>query len=238
MPFEAYRDKAYPEKYRCTLHIHELTGGIPSDPKIVANWLRSRFEERDETIARLVQETMQELGSIEIDKAVEHLVESSTVNTFKRFPDGTVYLEGRCVKAMLKEAANIAVDAGRIPQRIGGSGGKYARHPRKWIAEHVFVVEDRIPLHIHVDDLKRVTRPISVLNRQGRFTALKASHIAEDVKITFHVVSDGGLSEEVWAHIWLTAQQNGLGADRSQGSGRFRVIEWEPVDSVPEVTPA
>ena len=37
------------------------------------------------------------------------------------------------------------------------------------------------------------------------------------------------LTDDQWRYIWSCAEQQGLGAVRSQGHGRFEVIEWEPV---------
>jgi len=38
------------------------------------------------------------------------------------------------------------------------------------------------------------------------------------------------LTPEQWADLWVHAQENGLGALRSQGFGRFFIQQWERIN--------
>ena len=52
---------------------------------------------------------------------------------------------------------------------------------------------------------------------------------ATDVKLTFTVATDVKFTEEMWALLWLTGQEQGIGASRSQGYGRYEVTRWDPI---------
>ena len=79
--------------------------------------------------------------------------------------------------------------------------------------------------------------PIHVQTAQGPRTAIKRVDYVEDVSLSFEVWtlkkqnnSDAEkkrhIGKEDLEKMLALAQENGLGADRSQGSGKFDVIEF------------
>ncbi len=60
-----------------------------------------------------------------------------------------------------------------------------------------------------------------------RGTGIQYEEYVEDAKINFTIASDYDFSEEEWAMLWLTGQEQGIGASRSQGFGRYKVIGWD-----------
>ena len=42
-------------------------------------------------------------------------------------------------------------------------------------------------------------------------------------------MSDRDFAAEEWALLWLTGEQQGIGATRSQGYGRYEVTRWERI---------
>ena len=48
-----------------------------------------------------------------------------------------------------------------------------------------------------------------------------------DAEIRTVVEADYEFAEDEWAAIWQTAQNEGLGAGRSQGYGTFIVTRWD-----------
>jgi hypothetical protein len=62
---------------------------------------------------------------------------------------------------------------------------------------------------------------------QGRRSAIQYEEFVTDAVVDFTVISDFDIPEEQWAAIWLTGEQNGVGASRSQGFGRYVVTGWE-----------
>ena len=53
-------------------------------------------------------------------------------------------------------------------------------------------------------------------------TGIQYEEFVRDVSFEFTLKTDQVVSEKTWAMIWLTAQEEGIGAARSQGNGRFR----------------
>jgi hypothetical protein len=228
--FDSYRDQVYPHRWHGQLTIDVIAGGIPSDPKVAAGWLRTKLADKDDLIRDLVAQTMVE-RNVKEDEAVAIVDAEQHVNGFKRDHDrgGELYWEGRCLKAALKEAVSITVNAGHLSAKnVWGKPDNKAflKGVRNWWPEHVFVEEDRLYLG--------VTAPTGISQRfvhtngpQGRRSAIQYEEYIEDATVDFTVISDFDIPEEQWAAIWLTGEQNGVGASRSQGFGRYTVTGWE-----------
>jgi hypothetical protein len=115
----------------------------------------------------------------------------------------------------------VAVAAGKLNARGWGTTNKGLLN---FIAEHVMVVEDRLPLG--------VTEPTRVMQRfihTFRGNGIQYDEVVEDAEINFTVIADHSFAEKEWAMIWLTGEQQGVGANRSQGFGRYQVTRWEAV---------
>lgn len=219
-PFDAYKRKAWPFQYRVTLIAANIHGGCPRNPDVVRSWLRAKAGISDEAeieaeVARIfaLDPTRSE-GDI-VAEAIAPMVDRN-VNGFKRDENG-LYLEGRQLKACLKEAVSVARAAGKLPAKFGEtSKGVIA-----FAAEHIVVPADRLYLgRTEHDD--HHTRFVST----WRGTGITVEEVCYEVKLSASVWTDFRFTEEQWAMVWLTAEQIGLGASRSQGYGRFTVIEW------------
>lgn len=213
--FDKYEAQAYPFNFGVTLHIPRIAGATPTDPRVAEGWLKTKLGwDNERLIQEAVAEVMAERG-VTIQEATEQVNANRNLVGFKKDDEG-LYIEGRIVKAMIKEAANI-----RWPKRRWGPSNKGTLG---FWAEHVFVQEDRIHLG--------VTEPTGV--NQGfvhtfRGAAIKYEEFVDNTKISFTVATDFDFDKEdkeTWPLLWLTAQMNGLGGSRSQGNGRFKVIEW------------
>jgi CRISPR/Cas system CSM-associated protein Csm4 (group 5 of RAMP superfamily) len=80
--------------------------------------------------------------------------------------------------------------------------------------------------------------PIHVQTAQGPRTAIKRVDYCEKVKIGFEVWvlhTEGAekrhVGEEEVIHLLAFGTENGLGADRSQGHGKFDVLEFQNVST-------
>ncbi len=205
-----------------------IMGGTPKDPKIIEGWLRSRAGvNNDDEILQAIKRTLQEQGVDVTDgQTYEEMVAASAglaankqTNGFK-FDENGLYIEGRVVKAMLKECTNIlypyGVDKWTVTQKA----------PRSALAERVFVDADRIYLGVKEPTgiemfVGHVTGP------QGPHSTLTYYEYVERAEITFDVrVAEDLVSEQQWGELWTLAEQNGLGALRSQGFGRFDIEAW------------
>jgi hypothetical protein len=219
--FAAFASKAWPHTFSGTLHVVNIAGGTPSDDKVAEGWLRTKLADRDDLIREAVAKTMVERG-ITADEAAAEVDNLKHLNGFKRDEQG-LYIEGRQLKAAIKEAASVAVASGKLN---GRGWGKTNKGLLSFMAEHVFVVEDRLHLG--------VTEPTGIVQRfvhTWRGTGIQYEEYVEDAKVDFTIKADHDFTNEQWAMIWLTGEQQGIGASRSQGFGRYEVARWEPVAS-------
>lgn len=222
--FEQYRNKVWPLEYHGRIRVHRICGGIPNDPNIAKGWLEKKLGVTDdEQLQRLVLETMMEREGMTRDDAVKEVLNKTSVNGFKGDENG-LFMEGRQLKACLKEGISVAVAAGKVKATGWGTTKKWITN---YFPEHVFVVQDT--LYMYDEDGKHITerpKPTQRFVSTFRGNAISYDEVLPVVEIEFDVISDHPFKEEEWATLWVTAEQQGLGANRSQGYGRFEVIEW------------
>lgn len=210
--FAKYAPKAYPHTWHATLTVTRICGGIPTDPKVAEGWLRTKLGTGDDLIRQQVAEVMAERG-VTADEAVAQVDANRHLNGFKRDEHG-LYIEGRQVKAAIKEAANV-----RWPKDRWGPSRKGTL---SFFAEHVFVQEDR--LHLGTLEASGVAQRFV---HTWRGTGIQYEEYVDDAKVSFTVVTDHDFTAEQWGLLWLTGEQQGVGATRSQGYGRYAVTQWE-----------
>jgi hypothetical protein len=232
--FAKYEAQAFPYRFTASLHVSCIAGGTPTDDKVAEAWLKTKLTgNRDELIREAVATTMVERGITDVDEATKLVDSLKHLNGFKRDSERGLYIEGRQAKAMLKEAVNVAANAGKITAKGWGNPDdkNYKKGIKNWFPEHVFIMED----HIYLG----VTEPSGIMQRfvhTHRGTGIQYEEYIEDAKVTLTVATDHKFTDEQWAMIWLTAEQQGIGASRSQGFGRFEVTFWEALS--PEEQPA
>jgi len=219
-------------RYLARIQLREkLMGGTPKNPKLIEGWLRSKAGvTADEEVRMMMVRTLIELGAeldpgetdmAKITAASEAMAGVKQTNGFKR--NGTsLYIEGRQVKAMLKESIN-ALFAGEE------KWGKTKKGPKNFAAEHVFIADERISLG--TEEPSGVEFVIGHLTGPGgpRATVGYVEYVYQPIlgfTVLCDPVAEGQVTDDHWRRIWLHAQENGLGAMRSQGHGRFNVIEW------------
>lgn len=218
-------------RYTATLFLDSITGGTPSDPKIAKGWLATRLggeagkdallEQRLKTvIAERAGADPEAMPSDVMDAALEEA--AVNVDGFKRTTDGHLYVEGRTVKAMIKENASIGLGSGVVPARLGLT----KKGAPSFLAEHVMVVEDVIPITRNGAPLTEPDTIDQHFVHTYRGNSIGYSEVCSNVEVTFTVVSDLDLTD-LWPVVWSLAENNGLGARRSQGSGRFVVTTWD-----------
>jgi hypothetical protein len=241
--FAPYRDLAYPYRFATTLLVDTLVGGCPTDPNVAEGWLKSKLTDKDSLIQEMVAEVMLERTAagtpVTKEEAAQIVDTRKHLNGFRRqrcencgpkgLCDGQhqLFIEGRHVKAAIKEAASIAMATERLKAKGWGATRKSLLG---FVAEHIFVLEDRLPLF--TKDGQPVTEPTGV-NQQFvstfRGSGIKNEEFATEVTVKFTVTSDYDFDSDDWGQLWVTGEQNGLGASRSQGYGRYEVIQWDPI---------
>jgi len=234
--FDSYREKVWPFAFEATVRIRNMAGGIPSDPRVAEGWIRTKLgETAEDQLQQMVAQTMLDRG-VSTEEATKIVNQMKNLNGFKRLPCGScpangptecvggkheLYHEGRQWKSAIKEAVSVAVASGKLEQRGWGATQKWIQG---YVAEHVFVAEEKIPMGIFEPD--RINQRF-VSTHRG--TGIQYEEIAEDITVTFTVETDVPFTEDHWAAIFLTGEKQGIGASRSQGFGLYKMVGWEQV---------
>lgn len=221
--FGKWERDAWPHKFRVHMHLRSIAGGTPSDPDTARGWIQSKIQGSDERIRTMVAETMQERG-ITADEAAAEVNRLKHLHGFKRDDNG-LYIEGRIIKAAVKEACSIAAASGKIPLTKWGKTSKYIL---SFSAEHIMIPDERVYLGKTVPD--EIYQSFPENKRIGQ-RGIQLTEVCKDVDIDFRVISDWDFTEEQWAMIWLTGGMEGLGACRGQGFGTYTITKWDKVDS-------
>lgn len=187
-------------------------------------------DELDEESAELLDQieniSPEELDARALTKAAKDL---AGLNIFKRTPQGVLYIEGRQLKAALKEAVQVAANAGKITTKGWGNpdNASYKKGIKQWFPEHVFVTNDILCLFR--EDGTPVVKEDETLQKfvhTHRGDAISYEECVYNASIRFKVKTDVDLTEKQWAMVWLTGQDQGLGASRSQGFGTYEMTGW------------
>lgn len=224
-------------RYHVELQVRErITGGIPKDADTIKQWLKSRLDLDDRAIIELANETQTAMmGTNEerptADALLDALVEQVEAgNGFKRV-DGQLVYEGRCMKAAIKEASNVAFPGNTWPGKPTTKEGKelIKKGLMRFLAERVFVEDDAISLGVSEASWTE-QRIKHIVTPQGPRSAINVVDVVEKPHLSFTVkVLDDCLNQAVWAGIWETLEEIGIGADRARSDGKFDLLRWERV---------
>lgn len=224
--FADLQRKAWPFEFHGSLQVRNIAGGVPSDPRVAEGWLRSKVETSDAIIRDMVAQVMAE-REVDVDQATKIVDTLKHLNGFKRNPvNKGLFIEGRQLKAALKEAASVAVASNKLQAR---GWGKTNKGLLSYLAEHVMVVEETLPL-LSPKTGAPITEPTGITQRfvhTFRGSGIQYEEYIELAQIDFTIRCDHDFTREQWALIWLTGQEQGLGASRSQGYGRYILTRWE-----------
>lgn len=219
--FATYTNRAWPHRYNGTITARNMAGGVPSDPRVAEGWLKTKLtDNRDDLIRDLVAQTMVERG-VTADEATELVDINKHLNGFKRNEHG-LYFEGRQLKAAIKEAASVARATDKLKSRWGSTN----KGVLGFVAEHIMVVEDT--LNLGVTEPSRILQSFPKNPRTGQ-TGIQYTEVIDEATFDFTIIADHKFTDEEWAMLWLTGEQQGIGASRSQGFGRYEVTRWEIV---------
>lgn len=204
-------------RYRITMAVERLHGGIPASEKTMSAWLDAKAAKvtvPSQGVPTGVASTPQAVAADQAAMLSRADTEELRSTIFYRDLDGNPCYEGRCFKAALKEAANI------LKEMLGKKAW------RSKIAERVFVEEKLVLINrpLSVDE-----RVVHAMTMQGPRTSLKRFEVAENVTLTFtlRVLNDGVVTEKDLRTMLEYLQDNGIGSDRSQGAGTFALREFQ-----------
>jgi hypothetical protein len=216
-------------QYRATLRFKNLiVGGIPSDKSVIEGWIRSRMDLGDAAISELVEQTVTERGVLTPDEAIEAVMQSElapSVNGFKRDDNGQLCIEGRIVKAALKEWMNSAYPGTKFPGKTKIEGLR--KGLMRYAAEAVRV--DDLLIGLGVKEPTTIEERIKhVMTPQGPRSSINRVEVVEQPEVTFTIsVRDDFIPEDAWARTWSVGEAIGLGSDRGRSDGQFELTEWQ-----------
>lgn len=223
--FAKISDKLYEHRFDVTLRVGAIAGGTPSDTKVAEGWIRTKLgidneEQIQAMAASAVAERMLEgeAADAALESAVEEVVALKHLNGFKRNPDG-LYIEGRQVKAAIREAANIRWPSDRW--------GPTKKGTKSFWAEHVFVPEDLVHLTRDGEPLAEADEVVQRFVRTRFGSGIQYEEVCRNVDLSFTVITDHKFTPTQWGELWSVGENNGIGASRSQGFGTYVVTRWD-----------
>lgn len=211
--------------YQVKIRIRDrICGGIPKAKDVIEKWVKANVKD---AVAQkeIVKETVEAMG----DQLTEEKIASMWTG-FKRDERGP-YIEARQVMALLKESANIL--KGLKPKT--GKGSKpiiNIANFRARLAERVFVEPNRIHLGVGPDEpVEFIERTIRVMTVQGPRSALKRVDYVKHpvIAFTLRVLNDELIDREDLEKVLVHGQNLAIGADRSQGYGKFDLVAIEEI---------
>jgi CRISPR/Cas system CSM-associated protein Csm4 (group 5 of RAMP superfamily) len=192
-----------------------LCGGVPRNKELIKSWVEATTGFKDEISERLTQ--------ADAELVVNEVAEKSWISFFE--DKNGLFIQTRQVKACLKQSASIL----GITQKKRGS--------KQILAEGMEVKAigggDRLHLGRKAPDGTDESA-IHVMTAQGPRTALRRMDYAEGVTLQFEIwilktaaQENRHIGQKELENILRHAQENGLGASRSQGEGKFEVTRLE-----------
>ena len=227
----------WPHAWAAEITVTNLLGGTPADPKLVEGWLAGQLRSKDPAqkkaaIARIIGdayldtvETTLSMSEAEQESVMmSKALEQKGLQVFKRGPGGVLCEEGRKIAAMLKEAAAI--------QWIGDKTARPAymrKAARSWWPEHVFIVDQLIPLGRTEPD-EVLQRPVHTTDTRGNpQSSIAVQELIREAVIPFTIRADVEIPDTDWAKVFSRGEVNGFGATRSQGYGRFVTTRFDRI---------
>lgn len=232
--------------YRAQIRFRDkIMGGTPKDPRIIMGWIKTRMgideieELKRQTVLTLldlgVENVTPDMTIEQLELAAEKFAGTRQTNGFKIDPTIGLYIESRTLKAMIKENINILFAGETWLKRPAGAveGAYRGKGPRSAVAERVFVDPDKMALGRTEPDgvdlfIGHTVGPKGPQSNLTYYEYVSSATVDFEVKITRDF-----MTMNQWAELWVQSQENGLGALRSQGFGRFDILAF---DKVPKAT--
>lgn len=221
-------DDVFGAVYRVRIRFDDrVEGGIPKDESIMESWLKVKGFTPDETDAMIrarraeIKEQSEDTASL--NDANDALIEEEITRSWSGFTtrDGVLVIEGRQIKAMFRECATelaIAKTVYAFKQRL----------------QHGFFIDDaplsRNEIQLTEPDGYR-TKVVHAWTKKGKIAAFSRHDYIEHGEIEFEikVVQTQSVTEQLLRRLLVLAEEMGLGANRSQGEGKFTVMSFEQI---------
>lgn len=230
--FEKFENEAWPYWYKGEVKVGILAGGIPQDPNVVESWIRTKLRDirSDAEIQMIIAQTMTDMGLDEEEAVREASTKMVGMNGFKRDQTG-LFVEGRQLKAAMKEAVMVAVNSGKLATSKWGKpdNAAYRKQIKGWFPEHFFIVEEKLHIYRDGEPVQLHDGVTQKFVHTHRGDSISYEQFVRDAEVPFTIKADFEMSEREWAMIWLTGELQGFGASRSQEYGRYETTRWEQI---------
>ena len=238
--------------YKSVMEFEEIVGGIPEDKEIIKGWLGSNGIQDNEELAERIS-----AGTIPPEELEKVL--SKITTTFMATEKGEPAIESRCVKAGIKQAAGVMGLYSAVPglKELIKEGSEVG--PRL-----IPLCRSSDSLQIGVKLVHTKSRTGEPLNSIGRYRFVKGVHMEFFVYVTDRgaisayygkkksveedIIDDkngkkskkrgkqNDLSDEMLEDILkYMGEFTGLGANRSQGFGKGKLISLTRLDDEKQV---
>lgn len=208
------------DRYRIGITIRErMDGGVPKDPKLIEQWVAAKTGHNDKETQKQIEEHMPD-----VEAAADEVAESMWCGFKRDANEGFIYIETRQIKAMLRECATVL----GITKKKRGS---------RQIIQHGFEVKgvnggSKVPIKVQNEGTHEGA--IHVMTAQGPRSALKrVDYVGPGSTLDFGLwvlttapQETRHIGEKDIRKMLALAQEDGLGANRSQGSGKFDVTSF------------
>ena len=207
----------------------KLVGGHPKEAKALREMLIRKAELAD-TSEILRAELIRLAREYEIDvdtgpltlEQIEELVDQKATKTGNGFEvdEEGLYIGSYQVKAAFRESCNIIFG--------GERWGKTKKSAKGYLAERLFVDPERIYLGREEPDGVLI-KTGTVSGMQGKRSIMTQAEFCTQPKLTFNVRLARDSKELIDAipQLWVSMQDQGIGAMRSSGHGTFDLVGWK-----------
>ena len=212
------------DRYRVQIQVRDrICGGMPKNPDLIKNWVEATTGHADEISEKLIQENAE---------LVVNEVAEKCWNGFPEDKHHGLFIPCRNIKACLKQSAQLL---GIYKNKRGSKQIMAEGMEVKAPSERGYGPTDRIYLDKNTPDGTDESA-IHVMTAQGPRTALRRMDYVTKPTLSFEIwvlktaaQETRHIGEEQLVEILTHAQENGLGASRSQGEGKFDVIEFQKI---------
>ena len=203
--------------YHVELQIRELLcGGVPKDPSTLLTFTRVRTGHEDDITTGQVEELEETVTPDTLSP--DNL---KNVTTFQRDEHG-LFLHERNIKAMLKECAQVL----GFNKKLRGL---------KQVNQHGLFVKGQLETdRVYLEDpetgeyMTAVSGELVSPVHAWTGSSIKRTEYVQRPILRFDlwVLADSPWTDEAWQRVWMLAQENGIGACRSQGYGKFDLLAF------------
>jgi len=198
-----------------------FAASTPKDPQEIEAMLEHRTPSDAECMRRVrageVLKTLSDLAE-EVAEEVEAEEGEKGWATFKK-DEGGLYYEGRCVRAHLKDCANVLQKTLQI------------KALKSKVANRVYVFPERLYLDKMEPD-GRELRMVHAMTPKGPRSSLKFVDYVMQPRMKFFlkVLDDGEIKADVLRALFEYGGVHGMGQERSQQWGQYEVVNFGEVD--------